>query len=116
MDNKIKSKVLSAIPKGKENAISAKNLAISLGLPSNNQQVILRKIIKIAIEEDGELIGSTTSTPQGFFWIENKEELISYLDSLENRIKKTINRRNSLIENWNQKNKAGRDKFYTSKF
>lgn len=113
MDNDIKRKILKAIPKGKTNAATAKAIATSLGLPSNNNQVMLRKIIKNAIEEDGELIGSTTSKPKGFFWIENRDELINYLDSLEHRIQKTINRRNSLIVNWYSQNNLERDRIYT---
>ncbi len=112
MDNNIKSKILSAIPKGKNNAMTAKNLSIKLGLPTNDTNFTLRKIIKVMVEEDGELIGSTTANPKGFFLINSKDELGSYLDSLEKRIEKTINRRNSLIDNWNNNNKVDRSKLW----
>ncbi len=83
-------------------AINAKNLAQTLGYHAGGNQVRLRGLIKECIEIDGDLIGSATGRPAGFFIISAINELETYLDSLENRTRSDNDRRTALINSWNQ--------------
>lgn len=101
--------LLSALKKGRKNAIGAKPLAQLLGFSIRSNQVQLRSLIKECIEQDGDLIGSATGKPAGFFIISTLDELEKYLDSLEHRTRSDNTRRTALINNWNN-NRQGSKK------
>jgi hypothetical protein len=96
--------LLSALGKGRHNAIGAKTLAQLLGFPIGGNQVKLRGLIKECIEVDGDLIGASTGRHAGFFIIQSINELDIYIDSLENRTRSDNKRRTALINAWNMKN------------
>lgn len=92
----LKTLVFESIPEGRKNAITAKDIALKVGLPSANSQVTVRSFITELIIEDGALIASSTKKPAGFFKIASEDELTEYIASLENRIKEIENRKNCL--------------------
>ena len=98
-----RTRLLAILQIGKRNAINATNIAQALGFPTGGNQVKTRDLIRECIEIDGDLIGSSLSKPKGFYLIvqTNKNELDSYLDSLENRAIDILRRREWLIHNWN---------------
>lgn len=98
-----RTQLLAILRIGKRNAINATNIARALGFPTGGNQVKTRNLIRECIENDGDLIGSSSSMPRGFYLIDqtNKSELDSYLDSLENRAIDILRRREWLIRNWN---------------
>ncbi|WEK37829.1 MAG: hypothetical protein P0Y53_09975 [Candidatus Pseudobacter hemicellulosilyticus] len=98
--------LLSALKKGRYNAIGAVSLAQQLGFSTSSNQVKLRTLIKECIEHDGDLIGAVTSEPAGFFEIATLSELEQYIDSLEHRTRRDNDRRSALIKNWNINNQA----------
>ncbi|NGM62684.1 hypothetical protein G5B30_12235 [Sphingobacterium sp. SGG-5] len=93
--------LLNALQVGRQNAISAKNLAAIIGFPTSSNQVKLRSLITECIELEGDLIGAVTGRPAGFFLINNQHELDRYLDTLESRTRRDNDRRTALINNWN---------------
>lgn len=93
--------LLNTLGVGKPAAIRALVLAQTLGYPTGGNQPKLRKLIKECIEHDGDLIGSTTGQPPGFFIINTIAEIDEYLDSLEGRIRSDNDRRSALIAQWN---------------
>ena len=99
-----RTQLLAILQIGKRNAINATNIAKALGFPTGGNQVKTRNLIRECIEIDGDLIGSSLSKPRGFYLIDQtkKNELDSYLDSLENRAIDILRRREWLIHNWNK--------------
>lgn len=93
--------LLNFLQRGRANAVGAFRLAQLLGYPTSGNQVQLRGLIKECIEIDGDLIGSSTYRPSGFFIISNVSELENYLDSLEKRTRSDNQRRTSLLNSWN---------------
>lgn len=93
--------LLNALANGRNNTISAFNLAQNLGYPTGGNQVELRSLIKECIEVDGDLIGAATGQPAGFFIINTVQELESYIDTLDNRTRSDNERRTALINCWN---------------
>jgi len=75
--------LLTNLRNGRQSAISAHRLALTLGYPSGGNQVRLRGLIKECIEHEGDLISASTGRPAGFFLISNTLELEAYIDSLE---------------------------------
>lgn len=96
--------LLSNLQTGRANAIGARRLAQILGFPTGGNQPRLRTLIKECIEIDGDLIGASNSSPKGFFLISNLQELDVYLNTLENRIRSSNERRTALIDAWNNQN------------
>ena len=101
--NAQRNRLLSVLRIGKRNAINATTIARALGFPTGGNQVKTRDLIRECIEIDRDLIGSTLSNPKGFYLIypTNKGEIEAYLDSLENRAKDILKRREWLVQNWN---------------
>lgn len=98
--------LLQTLPLTKQQAINASDLANALGYnPAPNQEK-LRALIRFAINT-GELIGSSN---KGYWRISDRQELEEVLDSLEQRAQGTCDRRNNLIDNWNNQfqNQANR--------
>jgi len=93
--------LLQTLKPGRQNAIKAKTLAQNLGYTVGGNQVQLRSLIKECIEIDGDLIGSATGQPAGFFIISILAELEIYLDALENITRSDNKRRTALLNNWN---------------
>ncbi len=98
-----RTRLLAILQIGKRNTINATNIAQALGFLTGGNQVKIRDLIRECIEIDGDLIGSSLSKPRDFYLIDqtNKNELDSYLDSLENRAIDILRRREWLIHNWN---------------
>ncbi|UGU17947.1 hypothetical protein LS482_08705 [Sinomicrobium kalidii] len=91
--------LLNVLPERKEDAINAPELARALGYSSLPNQEELRALIRQAIREN-HLIGSDNS---GYWLINSLDELEDILDSLERRAKRTCDRRNHLLNAWNEK-------------
>lgn len=96
--------LLNTLGIGKLAAITAPVLEQTLGYTPTKNQTKLRKLIKECIEHDGDLIGSTTGRPPGFFIISTTAEIDEYLDSLEGRIRSDNTMRSALITQWNATN------------
>lgn len=84
---------------GKQNAITAREIAEHFNISDGGVEVPLRDAIRAAIE-NGELIGSTN---QGFFIIADENEFIEYIRSLESRRDEIGNRITHLNNNWNNR-------------
>ena len=99
-----RNNLLGILQVGKRNAKNAKTIAQALGFPVGGNQVKTRDLIRECIEVDNDLIASTLSKPRGFYLVDktNKSEAESYIDSLENRAKDILKRREWLIRNWNK--------------
>jgi hypothetical protein len=93
-------RLLAIIPIGKANRITALQIAEQLGYEISNQQVETRQLIEYAILQ-GHLI---VSDNRGYWNTSDKEEVVSYIQSLENRATETLNRANSIKDTWNQQN------------
>ena len=90
--------LMSALRKGKSNAIHAADLARLLGLSPEPNQEDLRDLIRHAIDQ-GALIGSSQ---KGYWEIDSLDELNSVLDSHEGRAQGVCDRRNNLLNTWNK--------------
>lgn len=104
--------LLAILRVGKRNAINAPNIARQLNarqqlvhFSTGGNQVKTRDLIRECIELEGDLIASTLSNPKGFYIVDenNPPELQAYLDSLASRITGITNRRDALINSWNQR-------------
>lgn len=87
--------------KGKKNAVNIVELTRKLNIKDKSQsRTKVRALIKELIGE-GNLIASCS---KGFYWIQNRFELVEYLQNLEARIKGIETRRENLIKNWKFQN------------
>ena len=93
-------RLISALPNGKRNAINAPNLADRLEYSPEPNQEELRALIRQAISQ-GEIIGSSRS---GYWIIDSITEIEEVLDSLEQRAQGVCDRRNNLLDSWNNDN------------
>lgn len=84
---------------GKQNAITAREIAEHFNISDGGAEVPIRDTIRTAIE-NGELIGSTN---QGFFIIADEDEYLEYIRSLESRRDEIGNRIAHLTHNWNNR-------------
>src|SRR4030065_976293 len=84
---------------GKQNAITAREIAEHFNISDGAVEVPIRDAFRDAIE-NGELIGSTN---QGFFLIANEAEHLEYIRSLESRRDEIGNRQVHLTNNWNNR-------------
>ena len=89
--------LMSTLRKGKNNAIQAPDLASLLGLSPEPNQEELRDLIRQAIDQ-GALIGSSK---KGYWEIDSLDELNTVLDSHEGRAQRVCDRRNALLNTWN---------------
>lgn len=93
------TKLMSALKKGKSNALTADVLSGLLALDPQRTNEPLRGLISFAIDQ-GELIGSNNS---GYWIIDSVAELDEVLHSLERRAQGTCDRRNNIRASWNAK-------------
>ena len=87
----IKTRILSALRDGRENAITGKELATRAGSPMSDDRYI-RQVIRELIAE-GYPIASVTSAPAGYFMAVTRVESNNYMDQLLMRLKKDATRR-----------------------
>ena len=85
---------------GKNNPITATDLAAHFGISDGKQEVEMRKIIREAIEQNN-LIGSYNL---GFYVIGTLSELEENLDSLQSRAENILLRRRNMMNSWNSIN------------
>ncbi len=71
--------------KGKENAISARDMSKSLGIKDGDTFINTRTIIDKSIRRYRLPIAAHTSTPAGYYLIESADELYEYMGTLESR-------------------------------
>lgn len=95
------NQLLSIIPYGKGNAIHAEDIARQLQLPTGGNQVEARGLIRDAIQ-NGHII---LSTPTFGYWQSNdKQEVQSYIQSLNERAQEISDRSFAIRRAWNNAN------------
>ncbi len=82
---------------GRENSITATELAVFFGISDRGVEVEMRDVIRNAINR-GNLIGSCN---RGFYIIRNLTEIEENLNSLQSRAESILNRRQSMRNGWN---------------
>ena len=93
--------LLAAIPYGKNNAVHAYDLAKQLGLPVGGNEVETRQLIREAIQQ-GNIILSIPII--GYWRSNNKQEIIDYINSLQERAEEIYNRSDAIRDAWNKAN------------
>lgn len=93
--------LLSILPNRKEEAIHAEDIAESLELPINGNQVETRQLIREAIQEGHTIVSNTRV---GYWVSSDKSEIQEYINSLKNRAKDTIQRADELRMVWDKTN------------
>jgi hypothetical protein len=91
--------IIEYLPRGKENAKTASEIAHRLNASDGQTEVRIRKLISDAIA-NGELIGSNS---RGYFLIITYDELNEYCENLETRINGIRSRINALRLNWHNR-------------
>jgi hypothetical protein len=71
--------------RGKENAISARDMSKSLGIKDGDTFINTRTIIDKTIRRYQLPIAAHTSTPAGYYLIKSPDELYEYMGTLESR-------------------------------
>lgn len=94
------SRLMSSLKRGQANAIHAADLASILGFSPLPNQEELRVLIRQAIDQ-GELILSSHS---GYYIPASLQEVEELLDSLERRAQGVCDRRNNILNSWNNHN------------
>ena len=84
---------------GRQNPITAGNLAIHFGISDGGVQVEMRNVIRNAIKQ-GHLIGSCN---RGFYLINSLPEVEHNLNSLRSRAKNILVRRRNILKSWNDR-------------
>lgn len=92
------SQLLAAIPFGKQNAIHAQALAQQLGLPVGGNEVETRQLIREAIKQ-GHIILSIPVI--GYWRSNNQQEVIEYINSLQERADEIYERSLDIKNAWN---------------
>ncbi|MBI9038424.1 MAG: hypothetical protein JEY97_09855 [Bacteroidales bacterium] len=82
---------------GRQNPITAGNLATHFGISDGGVQVEMRNVIRNAIAQ-GYLIGSCN---RGFYIINSLNEIEHNLNSLRSRAEKILIRRRNMLNFWN---------------
>jgi biotin operon repressor len=90
-------KLMAVLPKGKDNAILASEIAEKLGLKREKTEQPTRELISEAITKHHKVIGSCQ---KGFYVPQTKSEFHSIVDSLESRRSALNARIDSLWESW----------------
>jgi len=85
----LKTDVRSLLKYGRENAVTGKELAKTLGYPNDR---VIRQTIRELIA-DSVPIASSVNPPCGFFIIKNPEEATKYLSVLRSRLVEDAYRR-----------------------
>lgn len=78
-----KELVLNQLALGKEDSISAREIANNTNLRSDRTDLLVRSIIS-ALIEDGQPIGSWSG---GYYLVETEEELNEVIDQIQQRIR-----------------------------
>lgn len=86
--------------RGKENAITARDIADSLGIREGDTFVRTRTIIDRAIREHGLPIAANNGRPPGYFYIANQEELFEYMGTLEGRKLQIEDKKQFVFQNY----------------
>ena len=82
---------------GRQNSITARNLALHFNVSDGGVEVEIRNVIREAIDQN-HLIGSCI---RGFYLINSLEEIEHNLNSLRSRAEKILLRRRNILNNWN---------------
>ncbi|MFK8297450.1 hypothetical protein ACI76O_05915 [Capnocytophaga cynodegmi] len=85
---------------GKNNPITATDLANYFGISDRGVEVEMRNVIREAIAHN-ELIGSNS---RGFYLVGTLSELEENLDSLQSRAENILQRRRNMMNTWNTQN------------
>ena len=91
-----KRRLLMSIGKGRQQAITGKELAYHCRYDADGSDRMTRKMIGLLIEE-GYPIAASTSKPMGYYLAETKQEVNDYAQTIRSRlIKDAIRRRDFL--------------------
>jgi len=96
--------LVQIISNGRQNAITADNIAQRLGYPVDGNQVKTRELIGYAIDNGTVILSSSSQAPKGYWISTDRQETLDYLDSLENRADEITDRANNLRNGWNNIN------------
>lgn len=93
--------LMSIIPNGKNQALKARQIAQQLRLRVGGNEVETRNLIRDAIRQGNVII----STPKNGFWqSNNRNEVESCINSLNNRAQEIKNRSDAIKNAWNRAN------------
>lgn len=93
--------LLTLLPKSKQTAIHAADIAARLGLPTSGNQVETRQLIRDAIQAGHTIV---SNTKVGYWLSSDKAEIQDYINSLESRADDTSLRADELKNAWNAAN------------
>ncbi len=82
---------------GRQNPLTAEDLANHFGISDGGVQVEMRNVIRAAINQ-GHLIGSCN---RGFYFINSLNKIEHNLNSLRSRAKNILIRRRNMLNIWN---------------
>jgi hypothetical protein len=82
---------------GRQNSITARNLALHFDISDGGVEVEIRNVIRNAIDQE-HLIGSHS---RGFYIINSLNEIEHNLNSLRSRAENILRRRRNMLNNWN---------------
>ena len=92
-----RQQLMSYLHRGRNNALTARQIALHFRCSDGGVEVPIRGVIREAIQ-DGELIGSHN---RGFYIIDDEQDFRRYIRSLESRRNKIATRASNLRRNWN---------------
>jgi hypothetical protein len=93
--------LLAILPNSKQTAIHAVDIATRLGLPTSENQVETRQLIRDAIREGHTIVSNTRV---GYWLSSERSEIQEYIKSLESRANDTNLRAEELKQVWNFSN------------
>ena len=100
MNREIKNILLQH--KGKENAITSKEISIAMGFPMEDTQSVSRDAIRKTEEEFGLPL---ISCNKGYYIAQTDEELDEYNRNIQGRIDKMSQRRKMANDNYQEQNR-----------
>jgi len=86
--------------KGKATAISSRDLMSLLGIKEGETFSHTRGLLTKAIRKFSLPVAATNSSPPGYFYIANREELDKYMILLEQRKMEVETRKNIVLQNY----------------
>ncbi len=95
--------LLQIIQTGRQNAITAFDIAQRLGYQTGGNQVETRELIKYAISQ-GNIILSSPGNPSGYWLSNDLQEVKDSIESLEHRANEINERADNLRNSWNSLN------------
>ena len=96
--------LLSVIPVGRNNAITARTIALRLRYPVGGNQVKTRQLIDFAIDNGSIILSSSARVPRGYWISDDANEVREYIRSLRNRANQINDRADNLRTGWNINN------------